>query len=139
MRSRAVRLFGHRGLRDVWPVAPVLRPYVVPRVRWAKAACRRSLFHHHNSMYYQKTIHVGKAPIRPRYNRALSSRGDTVIKNIGAFGNILILKIFLKSNIQGAGLRACPFTSTVRLGKREDGRTRRSAPTDNEIKIGYSR
>jgi hypothetical protein len=27
------------------------------------AGCRRSLFHHHSYMYYQKTIHVGKAPI----------------------------------------------------------------------------
>ena len=66
------------------------------------AGCRRSLFYHHSYMYYQKTIHVGKAPIRPCYDRAFSSRGDPVIKNIGAFGNILILKIFTKSNIQGA-------------------------------------
>jgi hypothetical protein len=90
MRSRTVRLFGHRGLQGVWPVAPVLRPYVVPRVRWAKAGCRRSLFHHHDYMYYQKTIHFGKSPDLTLLHSSIQLQGRTVVPMIGAYGNILI-------------------------------------------------
>lgn len=54
------------------------------------AGCRRSLFHHHCYMYYQKTILVGKNPDQTLLHSSIQLQGRTVINNIGAFGNILI-------------------------------------------------
>jgi hypothetical protein len=52
-------------------------------------------FYHHGYMYYQKTIHIDNAPIRPRYNSSIELQGrNGHLKHRGVWKYFNYLKYF---------------------------------------------